>query len=498
MKFDRLAARLADRPDIVQTPSAARTTKLESCRLRPPHGRTLPDGDEGHLEYFPLARSGNLMNIPRRRRLAVVMHADSSAHKRKLYYGWIVVGALALAITGGYGILTYAFTVFVKPMSAELGWTTGQLTSAYSLSGLVSVVFGPILGRLLDRHGSRVIMSVGTIAAILLLLAWSSVTQIGMFYAIIFLLTGASISVLYPPAFWTISSWFSRKRRRALTLLTFTGGFAAIIFTPLTQALITSYGWRTTLVIYAGILFCLNLPLLAILLRRRPADMGLPVDGEAQQNDAIGEVLQSEQLLDVTLGIAVRHAGFWWLTAAFALNSIVITFMVIHFVPFLIERHYTPSFAAGVYGLIGVGSLPGRLIFTPLGDRIAPGWISVFIFLAQTAAFLVLATGQGDWAVVVFLILFAAGYGAISPTNAALIADLFGVRHYGTISGVISMVSDATTAIILTVLAILRDRWGSYTELVWVLVILSTLSVICMITAWKRREIPSRITPEPA
>ena len=280
--------------------------------------------------------------------------------------------------------------------------------------------------------------------------------------------------------------------------MTFTGGFAAIIFTPLTQALIASFGWRTTLVIYAVFLLCLNLPLLAFLLRRRPADMGLTVDGDAQPDDAIGETLEVKPLTDVMLGTAVRHDGFWWLTAAFTLNSIVITFMVIHFVPFLIERSYAASFAAGMYGLIGVASLPGRLIFTPLGDRIPPGWISALIFLAQTAAFLVLAAGQGDWAVVMFLILFAAGYGAISPTNAALIADLYGVREFGTISGVISTISDATTAIVLTLLAILRDRWGSYTELIWVLVILSTLSVIRMIAAWKRREIPSRGSQDPA
>lgn len=419
------------------------------------------------------------------------MYVAISARKGGLYYGWIVVGALALAITGGYGILTYAFTVFVKPMSAELGWSIGQLTSAYSLSGLVSVVCGPILGKLLDRHGSRVIMSAGTVGASLLLLAWSSVREIGFFYAIIFLLTGASITVLYPPAFWTVSNWFSRKRRRALTLLTFTGGFAAIIFTPLTQWLISAFGWRTTLVIYAGFLLCLNLPLLAILLRRRPADIGLQVDGDAPQEALPDNGSHAKPSRHAELATAMRHDGFWWLTAAFALNSVVITFMVIHFVPFLIERDYTPAMAAAFYGLIGVGSLPGRLIFTPLGERIAPGWISVFIFLAQSTGFLILATGQGDWAVIVFLILFSAGYGAISPLNAALIADLFGVRHYGIISGVISMVTDATTAVVLTLLALLRDRWGSYTRLIWILVLLSTLSVVCMIAAWQRRELPS-------
>src|SRR5512146_2397923 len=134
----------------------------------------------------PLRRASALRSsLYTGRKSRTVMHSDSAARTGGLYYGWIVVGALALAITGGYGILTYAFTVFVKPMGAELGWTVGQLTGAFSLSGLVSVVFAPILGRLLDRHGSRVIMSAGTIAAALLLLAWSSVTQLAMFYAII-------------------------------------------------------------------------------------------------------------------------------------------------------------------------------------------------------------------------------------------------------------------------------------------------------------------------
>ncbi len=414
----------------------------------------------------------------------------------RLYYGWIVVAALAVAITSGYGILTYAFTVFVKPMSADLGWTIGQTTGAYSLSGLVSVVLAPILGKLLDRHGSRVIMSGGTIAAALLLLAWSAVSRIELFYVIIFLLTGCSISVLYPPAFWAVSNWFSRKRRRALTLLTFTGGFAAIIFTPLTQLLITSYGWRITLVLYAAFLLCVNCPLLSILLRRRPEDIGLSVDGGVAEETASEESDSGIHRPGVTLATAMRHGGFWWLTAAFALNSIVITFMVIHFVPFLIERGYAPGLAAGLYGLIGVASLPGRLIFTPLGDRLPAGWISAFIFLTQTLGFATLALGQGSWAVILFLVLFSAGYGAISPTNAALIADLFGVRHFGTISGTISMVVDATTAIVLALLAVLRDRWGGYTGLVWILVILSTLSVLSMLTAWTRRYAQSRSTAD--
>lgn len=418
------------------------------------------------------------------------MGAALRGQKRDLYFGWVVVGALALTITSSYGILSYAFTVFIKPMSAELGWTTGQLTSAYSLAGLISVMFGLLLGRLLDLHGARVIMSLGTLAAALLLFAWSAVTRIELFYAIIFLLNGVSITVFYPPAFWAVASWFSRKRRRALTIMTFTGGFASIIFTPLTQALITSFGWRTTLTLYGSLMLLINLPLLAILLRRRPADLGLQVDG-AIAPQAVDETANTQNATGATLRAALRHDGFWWLAAALALNSVVVAFMVIHFVPFLIEHNHSAAFAAGVYGSIGLASLPGRLIFTPLGDRIPAGWITVSIFLLQTAALIVLATGQGNWAVFLFLILFAAGYGAISPSNAALIAEVFGTRQYGMISSSIGMVSDGVTALILTVLAILRDRWGSYDEIIWVLVMLSGVSIFCMVTAWKRRKILS-------
>jgi MFS family permease len=417
------------------------------------------------------------------------MLAEMRAGRGRFYYGWAVVGALALAITSGYGILTYAFTVFVEPMHAELGWTVGQLTGAVSLAGIASVVLSPILGRLLDRHGSRLVMSLGTVAAALLLLAWSAVSRIEVFYATIFLLTGASVAVLYPPAFWTISNWFAKKRRRALTVLTFTGGFAAIIFTPLTQLLITSYGWRTTLVIYAVFLLCFNLPLLSIILRRRPEDLGLAVDGGAPGDVAARQSSTATRRPGATLAIAMQQAGFWWLTAAFALNSIAIMFVLIHFVPLLIERGYAPAVAAAMYGLIGLASLPGRLVLTPLGERIPPGWISVAIFLTQTVGFAVLALGRGSWTVVVFLILFAAGFGAISPSNAALIADLFGVGYFGTIQGVIGMVIDGSTAVILVLLAALRDYWGGYAQLTWVVMAIAALSAACMLVAWARRQI---------
>jgi len=417
------------------------------------------------------------------------MLAEMRAGRGRFYYGWAVVGALALAITSGYGILIYAFTVFVEPMNAELGWTVGQLTGAFSLAGLMSVVLSPILGRLLDRHGSRLIMSAGTVAAALLLLAWSTVTRLELFYAIIFLLSGASIAVLYPAAFWTVSNWFAKKRRRALTVLTFTGGFAAIIFTPLTQLLITSYGWRATLVIYAAFLLCFNLPLLSVILRRRPADLGLSVDGVPSDDPPASASDPGGRPSGATLAIAVRQAGFWWLTAAFALNSIAIMFVVIHFVPLLIERGYSPALAASLYGLIGLASLPGRLVLTPLGDRIPPGWISAAIFLTQAAGFAVLAFGRGSWTVGLFLVLFAAGFGAISPSNAALIADLFGVGYFGTIQGVIGMVIDGSTAVILAVLAVMRDYWGGYAQLTWVVTMIAALSAVCMLVAWGRRQI---------
>src|SRR5215217_1068273 len=100
--------------------------------------------------------------------LSAAFAADKQIRGRRLYYGWVVAGTLALTETISWGILYYAFSVFLVPMGSELGWSTATLTGAYSLSLLISGLAAPFVGRWLDRHGPRALMTAGSILGVLL------------------------------------------------------------------------------------------------------------------------------------------------------------------------------------------------------------------------------------------------------------------------------------------------------------------------------------------
>src|SRR6266699_2343615 len=197
------------------------------------------------------------------------------------YYGWVMLITVSFTEMTSWGILYYAFTVFLKPMQASLGWSTAQLTGAFSLALLCSAGAAVPIGRWLDRHGTRFLMTLGSCVASLLVLAWAVVANLTLFYLIWLGIGVAMAAVLYDPAFAMVAHWFRQQRARALTILTFIAGFASVIFVPLAQWLVQVQGWRMALAILALLLATITIPLHVLVLRRRPEDLGLVPDGIA-------------------------------------------------------------------------------------------------------------------------------------------------------------------------------------------------------------------------
>src|SRR6266516_763192 len=197
------------------------------------------------------------------------------------YYGWVLVVTLGITETITWGIVYYGFTVFLPAMEADLGWSRGEMSGAFSLAILLSGIGAAPVGRWLEHHGPRLLMTAGSVAGVLLLLAWSRVTSLAQFY-LLWVLIGITMSaVLYEPAFAVVTAWFERRRTRALTAVTLMAGFASTIFMPIESWLVEIQGWRMALLTLAGFLALTTILPHALLLRRRPEDLGLHVDGEA-------------------------------------------------------------------------------------------------------------------------------------------------------------------------------------------------------------------------
>ena len=390
----------------------------------------------------------------------------------KVYYGWYITVTLAITETISWGIMYYAFSVFLAPMETDLGWSRTELTGAFSLALLIAGGMAFPVGAWIDRHGARLLMTVGSIGATALVIAWSQVHDLTSFYLIWAGLGVCMAAVLYEPAFTVIATWFVTRRSTALALVTFAAGLASTIFVPSSDMLLGALGWRDAVLALGIFLGITTIPLHLLVLRRRPADVGALPDGLAPQ-----DARASARLTGATLREALSSQSFWLLTAAFSLSALAAAAIRVHFIPFLLDSGVESSTAALASGSIGIMQVAGRLVFAPLDTRLSGKVMVGGVFLLQAVALVVLLGSAAVWAIGVFIVIFGAAYGARTLARPSIIASLYGATHYGRISSVMAIFLTLAGTAAPVGAGLLYDQFGSYNPVLWLLVAMTLVSV---------------------
>ncbi|MFY1687692.1 MFS transporter [Plantactinospora sp. WMMB782] len=330
--------------------------------------------------------------------------------------------------TLGYGVLYYAFAVLLHPMASSLDASTATVTGALTASILTGAVLAVPVGRWLDRHGGRALMTVGSLLATGLVVAWSRVQSIAQLYAVLVGIGVTMAMVLYEPALAVVVSWFDPQRRaRAVLGVIAVAGFASTIFMPLTGVLADRYGWRTTLLVLAGLYGAISVPLHALTVRKPPQPAAQPH-------------LPAPQHRAVVVRAAIRDARFWWLAAAFVAHSAAMATMTVHLVGFLAHEGHPVTFAATIAGLLGVLSVTGRLLLTGAQRRVRLTSVVAIVFTVQAAAAVaLLAAGGSRVGAAAAVVAFGIGFGVASLATPALLADRYGTTAYATIAGILAI-----------------------------------------------------------
>jgi sugar phosphate permease len=405
---------------------------------------------------------------------------------RARYYGWKIVGTLSLTETVSWGILFYAFSIFLSPMRDDLGWSSSTLTGAYSLALLVSGLSAPLVGVWLDRHGPRAIMTVGSILGVLMVLAWSRVDSTLAFYLIWFGIGLAMATTLYEPAFTTLAAWFDRDRPRAMLIVTVAAGFASTIFLPLAGWLEESLGWREALLVLAVLLGAVTILPHALVLRRRPEDLGLHPDGQVI-NRHDGASKAPPTISGVTLRTAMHDPVFWWITAAFFCETFSTIAVSVHLISYLVERGESAAFAATAVGLIGAAQVGARILATALGPRVSQVTLTAIVFALQAVALIVLMEWQTRAGLIISVLLLGAGRGVVTLMRAGLVADFFGRAFFGSISGTMAFFLTGARALAPVGAGIAYGYWGDYRPVLWTLAGISLLGAVAMLGARQQR-----------
>ncbi|GAA3016945.1 MFS transporter [Streptosporangium longisporum] len=399
--------------------------------------------------------------------------------------GWRIVAALAVTQTIGYGVLYYSFSVFLTPMAADLHTDGPRITAALTGSILIAALCAPLVGRLLDAHGGRGLMTTGSIIGTLAVLAWSRVETLPQLYAVFAAIGIACAMALYESAFAVIVSWFDTPARgddpapahnspaddpvrahdhdpglardpapghghghghgrdpapghghgraNALLALTVVAGFASTVFLPLSGLLVDAHGWRTALVILAALYGATAIPLHALVVRR-PARTG-PRPATTRERARI-------------VKDATRTRPFRLLVIAFTANGGAAAVMSVLLITYLLHLGHSPVLAATLAGLLGVLSVTGRLLTTGLQRRLPAALIAAAIFTLQgVAAALLPLAGRTVPGAVGCVVGFGLGFGIASVTLPHLLLQRYGSSAYASLSGRVAAFSVADKAL---------------------------------------------------
>lgn len=383
------------------------------------------------------------------------MNADPASEAAAGSRSWQLLVALGITQIVSWGSIYYAFALLLEPLQRDLGAGKSEIAGAFSVALLISGVCATWIGRTIDRLGGRWVMTLGSVAAVVLLAALSQVHSLPVLYLIWVGLGVAMAATLYEPAFVVIAQVYRLEYRRALTVLTLFGGFASTVFWPLTTLLIERYGWREAVLWLAAINLLVCVPLHVGLL---PRTSGAPAPAPRVKGGTSRLRLWADR-------------RFRALTLAFLAHYVVVSAIAAHLIALLLARGMSPAAAAGIGALIGPMQVAGRVVEFGASRWLTVGQVGRVAALAMPMSLLALLWAQTSvlW-LTVFAMLFGAGNGAMTVIRGALPVEMYGRDNYGAIAGALATPGLLARAVGPIFAALLWSVLGGYERTAVVLI----------------------------
>jgi len=357
----------------------------------------------------------------------------SPGARPRFFYGHIVAGAAFLIGAIAYGSYN-SFGVFFESLLADFNWTRATISGALSLSWVMQGVFSIIMGRLTDRIGPRIVL---TICGFLIGLGYLLMSQVGavwqlyLFYGVII---GGGMGGSWVPIASTAARWFV-KRRSLMTGIVLTGvGAGTLIVPPVASRLISAYSWPTSYLILGGIVLVTVISI-AQLLRRDPTQTKQMPDGEseAEQQESASEIRA------FSLSEAVRTRQFWLASGAFFCFGFSVYTIMAHIVLDAGGLGISLVSAANILATLGGLSIAGRIVLGGAADRFGNRQIFIIGFVLMAVALFWLVPARELWGLYLFAAVFGFAFGGCAASESPLVAWLFGLSSHGLILGVMNL-----------------------------------------------------------
>jgi MFS family permease len=388
---------------------------------------------------------------------------------------WFIAG-IAFVVLGFSRGMHSSFGVFNVALIDTFGWSRGATAGIFSIVLAVDAMLSPVVGHLLDRYGTKKIAIAGCLALALGLFLSSQVSALWQLYICfgIILAVGFTFTGMVPHIF-LISEWFSTKRASAIGFVYAGSGVGIMLLAPLSEWLISAYGWVGAFEIFSVLALLGILPMVWLCYQHGPHGHG----PRAQRAQPRSEKKDNQW----TAKLALRSLQFWLLFIARIAAACGTTVIVTHQVAHVVDVGFSKFLAASVFGLAGITSSFGRVIFGFIADRLskqAAYTVNIAMTIVGVGALMILRDSSQAWLLYVYVIFFGIGFGSRAVIFSALTADIFAGKGFGSILGYSTVAVGAGGALGSYLGGAFYDWTGSYLVSFGLSAIVLAISDLCI------------------
>jgi sugar phosphate permease len=375
----------------------------------------------------------------------------------RLFYGYFIVAACFAILFFVWGMVVNTFPVFLKPMTEAMNWGRGALSVALLMASIGTAVSAPLAGIAIDRMGARPVMAAGALMIGLGLLIGSRIAELWQLYVIFAVIGCGLMCASLIPCSLVISNWFVSRRGTALGLAFVGTACGGMVMSPLANWIILEYGWRTAFALSGALILAAALPLILLVIRTHPSEMGLE-----PYRDANSESSSGGDAWGVSLKAALSSRLFWQIAGIMLIVAVVTGGLGNHCVAYLTDLDHSPSSAAFAWSVVMAAMIAGKLSIGPIADRWGARNTTAGACVVLTVSILILTFAQPYWVALAFAAVYGFGLGAPLVLHPLLTGDYLGMKHFGAIYGALNIMGSVGAAIGPVGAGFYFDRWGSY------------------------------------
>lgn len=380
--------------------------------------------------------------------------------KRKFHYAWIIVFVTFLAFLAVQGG-RLAFGAFVEPWEKDLHMDRATTSLISTLSFVIYGLSQPFIGRLIDRYGARLILSISTLLVGVSFFFITFVTQpwqLFVLYSLVSVGVGGASNVAGTVL---ITNWFTKKRGLALGIMEAGFGFGQMLLVPGSLMLIHWFDWRTTIFILGALLIIIVFPIVLLFLRNHPNEKAMePLGGKVIEEE---ETKTDSSKKSVSLKMLFKMHQFWFIMLPFAVCGFTTTgLMDTHLIPLSHHHGFSPTVTGTAVSILAACNIVGILLSGVIIDYWSSRKLLVFIYFTRALSIGILVYSHNT----VLLLLFAAIFGfvdfaTVAPTS-LLVTQYFKDYSIGFIVGCLSLSHQIGSALGAYIPGLLFSNYGNY------------------------------------